>query len=413
MINLSNFDLKIGYLEHIHTLSQEALDHADLTVLTATIGAAALVKNTLWVYLHSVMKSVCPPKGDEAGGSLKVSVLNCIFIYGYKPYVHLQLSYKQYSEMTEALAERLLDLHCRLLSLYIIQDADCLNWESQQPFFESERGSYTIQMWWIYMQGTKQNLWNSVPPHMAQRVLAGMLNETLSILTVRYTQTTPSEKRSSLVLVDVCNLLLCVAELLASVSESGEAYVGLNITNQSKIIRDVHAKCQELFCCLLLRGVPLGTLYKVLHKGTSFVEMFNSRMGLPSPWIVFALPNLFPPGHSGQWANNCSDFSAKTAVALELKVLLNSPQANWSLLLKILLMRDAILSSKILHQLLGNIPTMDCFVSAMDQPFMARSKSVRKCDGFLCGKECNKLAEWINAQQGKKGHLRKKNLIEI
>lgn len=61
--------------EHIHTLSQEALDHADLTVLTATIGAAALVKNSFWVYLHSVTKSVCPPKGDDAGGSLKVSHL--------------------------------------------------------------------------------------------------------------------------------------------------------------------------------------------------------------------------------------------------------------------------------------------------------------------------------------------------
>lgn len=42
--------------------------------------------------------------------------------------------------MTEALAERLLDLHVRLLSLYIIQDSDCLHWEREQPFFESERG---------------------------------------------------------------------------------------------------------------------------------------------------------------------------------------------------------------------------------------------------------------------------------
>lgn len=303
--------------------------------------------------------------------------------------------------MTEALAERLLDLHCRLLSLYIVQDADCLNWESQQPFFESERGSYTVQMWWLYMQGTKQNLWNSVPPHMAQRVLAGMLNETLSILTVRYTQTSPSEKRSPLLLVDVCNLLLCVAELLASVSESGEAYVGLNITNQSKIIRDVHAKSQELFSCLLLRGVPLGTLYKILQKGTSSVQMFTSRLGLPSPWIVFALPKFFPDGHSSQWANSCSDFAANTAVALELKILLNSPQANWSLLLKILLMRDAMLSSKIFHHLLDNIPTADCYVPSLEQPFMLQTKCVSKCDGFLCGKECNKLSEWICIQDGK------------
>lgn len=59
-------------LEHIHILSQEALDHADLSVLTATIGAAALIKNSLYVYLQNVNKTMCPPKGDDKGGSLKV-----------------------------------------------------------------------------------------------------------------------------------------------------------------------------------------------------------------------------------------------------------------------------------------------------------------------------------------------------
>jgi Domain of unknown function (DUF4495) len=59
-------------LEHIHVLSQEALDHADLSVLTATIGAAALIKNSLYVYLQNVTKTMCPPKGEDKGGSLKV-----------------------------------------------------------------------------------------------------------------------------------------------------------------------------------------------------------------------------------------------------------------------------------------------------------------------------------------------------
>lgn len=73
-------------LEHIHTLSQEALDHADLTVLTATIGAAALIKNTLWVYLNSVSQNLCPPKGDEPGVSMKACiwsywVLTCVIIH--------------------------------------------------------------------------------------------------------------------------------------------------------------------------------------------------------------------------------------------------------------------------------------------------------------------------------------------
>lgn len=36
--------------------------------------------------------------------------------------------------------------------------------------------------------GTRENLWNTVPPKMAQRVFSGMLNESLTILSVRYSQ---------------------------------------------------------------------------------------------------------------------------------------------------------------------------------------------------------------------------------
>lgn len=62
-------------------LSQEALDHADLTVLTATIGASALVKNCLWIYLKSSTVNIYPPKGDDSGGSLKVILSNFAAIY--------------------------------------------------------------------------------------------------------------------------------------------------------------------------------------------------------------------------------------------------------------------------------------------------------------------------------------------
>lgn len=55
--------------------------------------------------------------------------------------------------MAEAVAERLLDLHCRLISLYILNEADSLNCQSNKPFFEKERSSFIIQMWWLYMQG--------------------------------------------------------------------------------------------------------------------------------------------------------------------------------------------------------------------------------------------------------------------
>lgn len=76
IFNIIEVSFYIKIKDHIHILSQEALDHADLTVLTATIGASALIKNCLWVYLNSVTINICPPKGDESGGSLKVQQFN-------------------------------------------------------------------------------------------------------------------------------------------------------------------------------------------------------------------------------------------------------------------------------------------------------------------------------------------------
>ncbi|KAJ8922072.1 hypothetical protein NQ315_008713 [Exocentrus adspersus] len=311
-------------LEHLHILTQEALDHADLTVLTGTIGAAALLKNCLWSFIQSMSDS----KSVNAE--------------------QLQAVYKKYNEMCEALAERLLDLHCRLLSLYILQDAECLDWEDDKPFFESERGSYTVQMWWLYMQGTeyqltcltklkfrfvgtKEDLWNTVPPKIAQRVFSGMLNESLTILTVRYTQSCPSEARSQLLVVDISNLLLCIAQLLPSICDTAKDFIGLSYHNNgSKILRDIHTKCQELLTCLLLRGSSLNDLYKVFKRGMGNVEMFKPKVTGPAAWIIFALPNVFKVNPK----NVCkmTDLPIDVAIALELMVLLAQPQPNWALL---------------------------------------------------------------------------------
>ncbi|KAJ8727706.1 hypothetical protein PYW07_001825 [Mythimna separata] len=49
-------------LEHLHMLAQEALDHADLPVLTATLGAAALLKNSLFCYVQHIEDSGNPER---------------------------------------------------------------------------------------------------------------------------------------------------------------------------------------------------------------------------------------------------------------------------------------------------------------------------------------------------------------
>ncbi|CAG9824113.1 unnamed protein product [Phaedon cochleariae] len=275
--------------------------------------------------------------------------------------------------MCEALAERLLDLHCRLLSLYILQDAECLDWENEKPFSESERGSYIIQMWWLYMQGTKEDLWNTVPPSMAQRVFSGMLNESLTILTIRYTQSLPSEARCRLMVVDISNLLLCIAQLLPAICESAKELIGFTYNTSSKILRDIHTKCQELLSCLLLRGAQLEDLYKIFKKGLDNVEMFKSRGTGVAPWILFALPDVFQTCDS-RAVSKMDDLTPQASIALELMVLLAQPQPNWALLLKVLCMKKCLVLQAILRSTSANL----------SRPMHRLPPQESDCGAFLC-----------------------------
>ncbi|KAL0278516.1 UNVERIFIED_CONTAM: hypothetical protein PYX00_000321 [Menopon gallinae] len=340
-------------LEHLHVLSQEALDHADLTVLTGTLGAAALIKNTLWCYNEQV---------DVKGSS------------------SLHAGYKQYQEMSEALAERLLDLHCRLLSLYVMQDADSLSWDHPHPFFEGERGSFVVQMWWLYMQGTRQDLWNSVPPKTAQRVLAGMLNESLTILASRYNQAEPSPARSLLLITDISNVLMCVNELLPSICNDASELLGLN--GGSKILRDIHSKCHQLLICFVLRGCPLSTLFKVFRLGLENVVAFEDRCESFAPWMFLVAPELV-----GSTADCISDLSDGHAIMLELKVLAAQPQPSYPLLLNILTMRDFKVATLLLQKM---IPLLE--KEEVKSSIVGAAGNI-KCNGFLCsgGGDCKNI----------------------
>ncbi|XP_065157535.1 uncharacterized protein [Atheta coriaria] len=318
-------------LDHLHVLTQEALDHADLTVLTGTIGAAALIKNCLWCYVQR-------SEGKQAGLD------------------ELQKYQKKYQEMGEALAERLLDLHSRLLSLYILQDSEGLDWENERVFCESERGSYVIQMWWLYMQGTKDDLWNTVPPKMAQRVFAGMLNESLTILTVRYSHAMPSKARSQLYTVDISNLLLCVTKLLPAICNTANEFTGSQLNTQNKMLRDIHSKCQELLTCLLLRGSDLHVLYKMFKRGYDQIGILKPKLPGPSPWITFTMNHLYPE----------LDLTSASSF-IELLVLLPQPQPNWAQLLKFICMDECKVGKIFLNAALNELkPKCGVFLCSGD-----------------------------------------------
>lgn len=121
--------------------------------------------------------------------------------------------------------------------------------------------------------------------------------------------------------------------------------------------------------------------------------MFSSRLGLPSAWLIFALPQLQSKVSSCQWVAEFADIPGSIAIGLELKVLLAFPEADWSYLLKVLLMRDAHLSGIILQHLLKHLPLADKFPNVCTNSLLRSSECGEKCQGFLCRGECLNLAQ--------------------
>lgn len=142
------------------------------------------------------------------------------------------------------------------------------------------------------------------------------------------------------------------------------------------------------------------TINKILRKESSMNHLFKSRSGSSSPWIQFVMPTIFASENDNKNANNLFEFTKNAAIAFELKILLNSPQPDWALLLKILLMRNSYLCSLIFSHLINNLPSSDCFKPALDQPFARHEVDAEKCNRFLCGRDCHTVAEWANIDEG-------------
>lgn len=128
--------------------------------------------------------------------------------------------------------------------------------------------------------------------------------------------------------------------------------------------------------------------------------MFRTRSDVSAAWIQFAMPTIYTNGDTNRNVQKLSNFTKDTAVALELQILLNSPQPNWQLLVKLLLMRNSYLWSIIFAHLIKHLPSNDCFKAASEQPFAKDYASIEKCKRFLCDKECNSIAEWACTDEG-------------
>ena len=100
----------------------------------------------------------------------------------------LHAEYKLFCELVEMLAQQALEYHTSLLKSILLYDADGCDWSNPRPWHEDDTITTPVQMWWHYLQSLRSDLWTIMPPRLSQRLLAGVVNDSLAFLTMRYTQ---------------------------------------------------------------------------------------------------------------------------------------------------------------------------------------------------------------------------------
>ena len=104
--------------------------------------------------------------------------------------LHLTTTHKckRYLAVTQSIFFRL-KFKLRFFSIEsppsIVHDPAGDDWTNERPFYEGEKVSHAIQMWWYTLQGLRNDLWSTSPPKMAKKVLGSVFDQSLSILVAR------------------------------------------------------------------------------------------------------------------------------------------------------------------------------------------------------------------------------------
>lgn len=72
-------------------------------------------------------------------------------------------------------------------------------------------------------------------------------------------------------------MLCCTGYLSLAACVDSDEMMGVRSSNLSTAIRDIHAKCNELLVCLLLRGTPLRELYQVVFNARFLNHLLSDR----------------------------------------------------------------------------------------------------------------------------------------
>ncbi|KAM7018093.1 uncharacterized protein KIAA0825 homolog [Tautogolabrus adspersus] len=297
--------------------------------------------------------------------NLPALIATCIYVHQRLEHYHARLKgshttaakvpltllpIQKYHDTAEALKEQLTSYCSQVCSTCILQDAESHHWADPKPFYEGERCSFSVQMWFYFLCGLRSDLWAVLPAELAKKVLGQVLAETLQLLVQRYARARPSYKRLLQIRCDITAVLLYVEQLMWSVCESPEALVHSKPFSAIAIIAGgadwpyiIHSLCEQLLTVLVIVTAPLSLLYRIFMIDPAKTSAPDQPDSPVVHWLNAINPDLFTEqvirdGLMGQAASAC-----------QLRLLTSDPGCNPRLLLQMLLYRDCHLPRTLLE----------------------------------------------------------------
>ncbi|KAM8960805.1 uncharacterized protein KIAA0825 homolog [Pelodytes ibericus] len=248
----------------------------------------------------------------------------------------------RYQEFISNLQIQVTNYSVNICATSILQDAESHHWDDNKAFYEGERCSFSIQMWHYFCCGLRYDLWTVLPPDEAQKIFKEVLEQTLALLTFRYSQVHPNYKRASQIRIDVMAILSCVENFLWSVCSSLEEFVRPAELSTDAIVK-IHNHCNILLSIMGILTAPLKTLHEISKNAFTGLSSNPSETAPEDllQWLIYIKPNLFT-------TLDKTPSAGKMAVQGQLKLLLSQPCCNWNLLLETLLHPDCLIARTLL-----------------------------------------------------------------
>ncbi|XP_048786516.1 uncharacterized protein KIAA0825 homolog isoform X3 [Lagopus muta] len=267
---------------------------------------------------------------------------------------------QQYQEFINVLQFQVTNYCVRVCATSILQDAESHHWDDYKAFYEGERCSFSVQMWHYFCCALHHDLWTILPPKLAQEILTDVLEQSLDVLSSRYSQACPSYKRTPQIRIDIAAILMSTENMLWSVCSSVQEFLNPHEDRDLKIYK-IHSHCNNMLSVLAILTSPLKNLYEtfVNNSGEHLPHVLSKGFYHPLRWL-FCIPSSSPSLPK-------SPSAREMAAQGQLKLLLSQPYCNLNLLLETLLYNDCLLVRILLKSSRSEVLTGDEQISLLDE----------------------------------------------